>query len=231
MTRKSSRGRRRTIPVREPRWSRRKSARPDEILAAALACFVEKGFGGTRLDEVAERAGIAKGTLYRYFASKDALFKAVVRNQLGSLIGEAEFALNDDRRASALLEAFLRDLEMKMATAAGALPRVVLAEAASFPELAHFYAEEIIERGVGVLQQLIERGIRAGEFVPVEPRATAFCIVSPLILDALFRTGLSPHIDRGARFTALSQTQMALVTLGLHPRASSKTWSRRLPTS
>src|SRR5258708_17792114 len=139
MTRKSSRGRRRTTAVREPRWSMRKSARPDEILAAALACFVEKGFGGTRLDEVAERAGIAKGTLYRYFASKDALFKAVVRNQLGSLIGEAEFALNDDRRASALLLAFLRAFEIKMATAAGALPPVVLAEAADFPPLYHFF--------------------------------------------------------------------------------------------
>ena len=85
---------------RAPRWTRRKEARPGELLDAALELFVERGFASTRLDEVAARAGVAKGTLYLYFASKEELFKAVVRQNIVPLINsdkvtpEVEEALN-----------------------------------------------------------------------------------------------------------------------------------------
>src|ERR1700675_2358187 len=72
----------------EPRWTRRKHARPEEITAAALELFVERGYAGTRLDDVAARAGISKGTLYLYFENKEELFKAVVREGLVSPIAE-----------------------------------------------------------------------------------------------------------------------------------------------
>ena len=72
----------------EPRWTRRKHARPDEITAAALESFVERGYAGTRLEDVAARAGVSKGTLYLYFANKEELFKAVVREGLVSPIAE-----------------------------------------------------------------------------------------------------------------------------------------------
>src|SRR5262252_7462295 len=72
------------------RWRRRKTARPAEILDAALAAFAERGFAATRLDDVAARAGITKGTLYLYFSSKEELFKAVVRQQLVPNIERAE---------------------------------------------------------------------------------------------------------------------------------------------
>ena len=66
----------------QPRWTRRKYARPEEILAAALDLFVERGFATTRLDYVAARAGVSKGTLYLYFENKEDLFKAVVRSNV-----------------------------------------------------------------------------------------------------------------------------------------------------
>jgi AcrR family transcriptional regulator len=71
----------------KPRWERRKGARPQELLAAALDLFVERGFASTRLEDVAKRAGVSKGTLYLYFENKDELFKAVVRNTIVPVIG------------------------------------------------------------------------------------------------------------------------------------------------
>ena len=69
-------------PVAHHRTSRRKDARPSELLAAALDLFVEKGFAATRAEEVAKRAGVSKGTLFLYFATKEELFKAVVRENI-----------------------------------------------------------------------------------------------------------------------------------------------------
>ncbi len=77
-------------PIKELRWRRRKEARPAELTAAALELFVEKGFAATRLDEVAARAGVSKGTLYLYFESKEDLFKAVIREGLLPLLAEGE---------------------------------------------------------------------------------------------------------------------------------------------
>ena len=65
---------------KEPRWQRRAEDRPREICAAALDLFAEKGFAAARLDEIARRAGVSKGTLYLYFHNKEDLFRAVVRD-------------------------------------------------------------------------------------------------------------------------------------------------------
>ena len=78
------------MPVTKTRWKRRKEARPQELTAAALELFVEKGFAATRLDEIAARAGVSKGTLYLYFDSKEELFKAVIREGLLPLLAEGE---------------------------------------------------------------------------------------------------------------------------------------------
>ncbi|MEY4754116.1 MAG: hypothetical protein RJA44_1791, partial [Pseudomonadota bacterium] len=72
-----------------PSHQRRKAERPQELLAAALSLFVEKGFAATRAEEVARRAGVSKGTLYLYFESKEELLKAVIRERLSSRIAAA----------------------------------------------------------------------------------------------------------------------------------------------
>src|SRR5690349_21431284 len=73
-----------------PRWHRRKEARPAEIVAAALDVFVERGFAAARLEEVARRAGVTKGTVYLYFRNKEALLKAVVRENIVPVIARGE---------------------------------------------------------------------------------------------------------------------------------------------
>src|SRR2546425_1622273 len=78
----------------KPRWQRRKQARPGEIVAAALELFAERGFAATKLADVARRAGVTKGTLYLYFDSKEALFKAMVRETIVPVIDRKSTRLN-----------------------------------------------------------------------------------------------------------------------------------------
>ena len=73
----------------KPRWERRKDARPQELLEAALDLFVERGYAATRLEDVARRAGVSKGTLYLYYENKEELFKAVVRENAGRHLQDA----------------------------------------------------------------------------------------------------------------------------------------------
>ena len=88
---------------------RRKEARPGELLAAALELFVEKGYAATRSEEVARRAGVSKGTLFLYFASKEELFKATVREHVLPSVAAAEgLARTEGVSASQLLEWLLR---------------------------------------------------------------------------------------------------------------------------
>ena len=96
--------------TRKPRWQRRKEDRPAEIVAAALDEFVERGFAATRLEAVARRAGVTKGTLYLYFDSKEDLFKAVVRETIVPVIAQGE-ALAQAHTGSArdLFEKLVRD--------------------------------------------------------------------------------------------------------------------------
>src|SRR5437016_10835727 len=124
------------------RWRRRKDARPAEILTAALACFAERGFAATRLDDVALRAGVTKGTLYLYFQNKEELFKAVVRQELLPNIARAEAIVGDATEPAAfLLERLIKSFAEVISSPVSAIPKLVLAEAGNFPDLARFYLE------------------------------------------------------------------------------------------
>ena len=78
------------MPDEEPKWRRRKDARPGEIVDAALEVFAEKGFAAAKLDDIARRAGISKATLYLYFETKEEIFRAVARAAVASLIEALE---------------------------------------------------------------------------------------------------------------------------------------------
>src|ERR1700756_1897162 len=120
------------------RWQRRKDARPPEILEAALAVFAEKGFAAARLDDVAAKAGITKGTIYLYFDSKQALFEALARQSIGAQLEQIAAHLAAFPGSSAELLRFVLTTMGRFAMTSDrvVLPRLVLAEAANFPELA-----------------------------------------------------------------------------------------------
>ncbi|CAO3417198.1 TetR/AcrR family transcriptional regulator [Azospirillum doebereinerae] len=173
-----------------PRWRRRKDARPQEIVAAAMDVFAERGFAAARLDEVAARAGVSKGTLYLYFPSKEELFKAVIRAAILPNLERAERMIAELPEPSfALLERLLALVaEVIATTRAAVIPKLVIAEAGNFPELAAFYHREVIRRGFGLLAALLQRGIDRGEFRPVNVDHTIRLIVAPLLLSAIWRT-------------------------------------------
>ena len=134
------------------------------IIAAGLDEFVARGFAATRLDDVAKRAGVAKGTIYLYFTDKEALFQELVRNALVPLIERmsAPPAAGGSARAKleGFAEGFVRDV---VQTRRGDILRLIIAEGARFPSLSEFYYREVVERGMAGMRQLIEYGIARGE--------------------------------------------------------------------
>ena len=174
--------------------TRRKDARPGEILAAALALFAERGFAATRLDDVAQRAGIAKGTIYLYFQTKEDLFRAVVRHDLIPAIARLEETARAHRGPIAeLVRTLIGAIAAQGDSEIAAIPRLVLAEAGNFPTLARFYAEEVAGRGLALLAGVIARGVASGEFRPVVPEAVAPLVVAPVLLMMLARASIGRH--------------------------------------
>src|SRR3989475_2505707 len=151
-----------------PRWQRRKAARPAEIVTAALEVFVQRGFAAARLEEVARRAGVTKGTLYLYFKSKEALFKAVVRETIVPVIAQGEaLAQSFTGTARELVERLVREYwRLVGETELAGIPKLMMAEAATFPQLTRFYYEEVVTRGHRLMASVIERGIKNGEVRP-----------------------------------------------------------------
>jgi AcrR family transcriptional regulator len=198
------------------RWRRRKEARPDEILAAALASFAERGFAATRLEDVAVRAGISKGTLYLYFKGKEELFEAVVRATLLPHIERLEeLATKFEGPSAALLERQLLTFADVVDSRVGAIPKLVIAEAGNFPDLARFYLDEVVRRGLRLIGTILRRGIERGEFRPIDVNHTVFCVIAPMLLAALWKNSLEPHDDAPLDAQALARAHLELLLRGL----------------
>ena len=185
--------------TRPQRWQRRKEARPAEILSAALDVFRVRGFAAARLEDVAAKAGVSKGTLYLYFPSKEALFKALAREAVLPNIERAEVLVETHAGpASAILRELLTNMGLLMASdeRLSALPKLVIAEAGNFPELARFYLHHVIRRGLRLVAGIVSRGIEAGEFRPVDPAAAARLATAPILLLALWHHSFAT-LDHG----------------------------------
>jgi AcrR family transcriptional regulator len=174
---------------RKPRWHRRKEQRPGEIVAAALELFVEGGYAATKLEDVARRAGVTKGTMYLYFESKEALFKAMVRQTLIPHIEVLEQQLEHvEGNTRDLLISFVRGWIDKVSNSpVGGLSKLIISEAANFPELARFYHAEVIDRGARVVQSMLKRGIERGEFRDLDVEEAARVLRAPLILFGIWK--------------------------------------------
>ena len=174
------------------RRSRRKDARPGELLAAALDLFVEKGFAATRVEEVARHAGVSKGTLFLYFSSKEELFKAVVRENISGRFAE----WNDEiDRFEGSTKTMLRDClfswwERIGSTKASGIPKLMMSEAQNFPELARFYQTEVIQPGNALIERILQRGIASGEFRPMDLTYGVYLVLAPMLFLAMWRHSL-----------------------------------------
>ena len=168
--------------------------RPQEILNAALAQFVETGFAGTRLDDVARRAGLSKAAIYLYFDDKLSLFQGVIRQAITANLMTVETMLAAHRGPVAeLLPRILEFMAGRIEdTPAASIAKLVIAESRAFPEIGHFYLKEVIGRGLPLLEGLITRGIAQGEFRKVDPAMTVRSLMGALLLAGLWRTVFEP---------------------------------------
>jgi TetR/AcrR family transcriptional regulator len=185
----------------QARRSRRKGARPGELLAAALDLFVEKGFAATRVEEVAARAGVSKGTLFLYFPSKEELFKAVVRENISGRFAEwnDEFDRFEGSTQDMLRYCLFTWWERLGTTKASGIPKLMMSEAQNFPELASFYQHEVMQPANTLIQRILQRGVARGEFRPMDLRYGAYLVLAPMLFLALWKHSLGTCCDAQAQ--------------------------------
>jgi TetR/AcrR family transcriptional regulator len=162
---------------------RRKQARPGELLDAALDLFVEKGFAATRVEEVAARAGVSKGTLFLYFQSKEELFKAVVRENISGRFKEwnDEFESFEGSTAEMLNYCMSAWWERVGATRASGINKLMVSEARNFPDIAAFYQQEVIRPGHALIRRVLQRGMDRGEFRTMDLDYAVYSVVAPMV--------------------------------------------------
>jgi AcrR family transcriptional regulator len=170
--------------------------RRQTILDAALSVFAESGFEAARLDEIAARAGVAKGTLYLYFHNKQALFEELVRSAVLPLMDKlSQAAADPDLSPSAVFDAFFRLFQKEiLGTPRKQLLRLIIAEGPRFPALARFYHREVVMRGLRLMQSLARRAHRQHEFPSDAAARFPHLIVAPLLL-AIVWDGLFARLD------------------------------------
>jgi AcrR family transcriptional regulator len=203
--------------VREPKWRRRKEARPADIVAAALNVFAEKGFAGARTEEIARRAGISKGALYLYFDGKEALFRAVVRDVVVPNVEVIRATLlGADLPFADLLRLFLpKFAEMAAAAPIGAVAKIVVGESRNFPELAKVWHDDVIEKAVRVIAETVDRAQAKGEVRPGDPRTHAFSIMGPMLIGVLWCETFTPVGGATIDLAAIARQHVETVLAGL----------------
>ncbi len=195
-----------------PKRQRRKEARPAEIMAAGLDIFAERGFAAARLEDVADRAGVSKATIYLYFESKAELFAAIVRDIATPRFDEIERLIDGYEGSSAEMLGFVmaRLREIATKTELPSLAKIILSEAQNFPEIREFYRDQIILRGFRNLGRILERGIARGEFRPCNVNAAVQEIIFPILMNTLARNtfGELPQLDPDGFFAAHAEFVM-----------------------
>ena len=193
-----------------PKWRRCPADRPEQIIKAALEVFGECGLANARLQDIAERAGVSKGTIYLYFPNKEELFREMVRQTAVAAIERAEQANVPGTPTNQLL-AFMRGYWAFVRSPPFAtIYRLVLGELHQFPDLARFYADEVVARGQKLMAGIISRGIDAGEFREIDPMVAARMLVAIIVMNGIWRdehTGvplLAHKSDEGV-FSELAQ--------------------------
>jgi AcrR family transcriptional regulator len=213
-----------TDQERGPKFRRRAEARPDEVLDAALELFIEKGFASTRVEDIAKRAGLSKGTVYLYFPSKEALLEGLVRRAILPIADSALTTLHDYEGDPRVV------LSMVLTMLAGrfgdpkvmAMPKLIFREAMGFPGLAEMYRREVLDRVLPAVEGLLRRGIEQGYLRQVDPSLTIRSIIGPLMLHVAMAEifGITP--EGGLHMEKLVENHLTILFDGLSAPPSAK---------
>ena len=189
--------------------------RMEAILRAAADVFTEKGFASARIEDVALRAGIAKGTVYLYFESKEALFKALIETLVAPSVGHMEELMRDDAIPSAeLLRRVLRVVRGEiLGTDRRRVVRLVITEGHRFPDIARLYHDKVIRRAMGLLRGIVERGIARGEFAHDELSRFPQLFAAPLVVAVVWQDLFKPRESLDA--DAMLDAHLGLMLRGL----------------
>lgn len=199
------------------KFRRRAEARPDEVLDAALAVFVDKGFAATKVDDIARRAGVSKGTVYLYFASKEALLEGIVQRAVAPIADTAVpdmAAFRGDPRVPITM--LLRLLCQVLAQPEKvAIPKLILREVMNFPAIAEMYRRNVLDKVVPALTGLIARGIDEGHLRPVDPELTIRSVVGPIIAHIALSEVFGIHPEEGLAMERLVDNHLDILFRGI----------------
>jgi AcrR family transcriptional regulator len=212
------------VPFTPPQRQRRKEARPQELLDAGLALFVEKGFAATRAEEIAARAGVSKGTLYLYYPSKEELLKAVIRERLG---GELAAVAAEARRFEGSSTELLSQLYTRWwlrvhESPASGVFKLIITEARNHPDIAEFYRHEVIEPGQRIVGEVVQRGIERGEFRrDIDVPLAVYSLVLPMVMLCLHKHSVGACVPPETQIDAQAfiHQHVSIVTRGLRADA------------
>ncbi|MDE2183548.1 MAG: TetR/AcrR family transcriptional regulator [Alphaproteobacteria bacterium] len=202
-------------------WNRRKQARPGEILDAALEIFAEKGFAAARMEDIAARAGVTKGTIYLYFQSKEDVFKQLARQQVSSnLTLAAERAADFEGSARDFLATFLGGVAAMVVSKRHAviLPKIIIGESGNFPELASFWRTEVIDRAMAIMTGVLARGVKTGEIRgDLDLSLVARLCIAPVLLTIIWRSTFEHTDATPFDYQKFLSTHLEVLMNGLKP--------------
>jgi AcrR family transcriptional regulator len=173
----------------------RAAERRGAIIEAAMDEFIARGFAATRLDDVAKRAGVAKGTIYLHFKDKESMFEELIRTAIVPMINRL-WGTPPQPGASVrdMVEGFAKTFIEEVATTRrGDLVRLIVAEGPRFPEVADFYYREVVSRGLAGMRALIELGIARGEIKQKNLARFPQIMVAPALIAVIWQSLFSRH--------------------------------------
>jgi len=199
------------------KFRRRAGARPDEVLDAALELFIEKGFALTRVEDIAEKAGISKGSIYQYFPSKQALIEGLVKRAISPMAANAIAMITGfegDPRTLITLVLYMIAARFEDGQLL-AIPKLIMREAVSFPEIALMYRDQVLNNILPVFENMIKKGVEAGYFRKVDPELTIRSIMGPVITHLLLAEIFSIEPRDGLALERLIKNHLTILFDGL----------------
>jgi len=182
------------LPLPKPNRAERAAERRQAIIEAALDEFTARGFAATRLDDIAKRAGVAKGTIYLHFKDKESMFEELIRTAIVPLVGRMHAPPPIGGSVRDAIETFAKTFIQEVAsTRRGDIVRVIVAEGPRFPAIADFYYREVVSRGLAGMRALIELGIARGEIKQKNLARFPQIVVAPALIAVIWQSLFSKH--------------------------------------
>lgn len=183
-----------SAPLAKPNRAERAAERRQAIIEAAMEEFISRGFAATRLDDIAKRAGVAKGTIYLHFKDKESMFEELIRTAIVPLLGRMQGPPPAGGTVRDLVETFAFAFIHEVATTRrGDLVRLIVAEGPRFPAIADFYYREVVSKGLAGMRAMIELGIARGEIRNKGLARFPQIMVAPALIAVIWQSLFARH--------------------------------------